>query len=155
MSVRRKAPSNLVPSASPRNSPPWLLHSTALSFSPRERRKESPELRNAGVYPLTWTKARKTLCRLHSDCTQLLAAWGRVTWASVPSGLDKIVNFLKQMKNRKTKKKIDVREGQARVCWRVREQMDVYLQIYECSLWQKSLTGVWNIKKTYLPAVMN
>lgn len=99
MSVKKKAPSSPVPSASPRNSPPWLLHSIAPSFSPQEKRKGSPELRSAGVYLLTWTKLRKSSnCTL--DCMQSLPAGEWVAWTSLPSRLAKterdLANYLKQ-----------------------------------------------------------
>lgn len=116
MSGKKKAPSSLAPSASPRNSPPWLLHSIAPSFSPQERRKESPELRSAGVYLLTWTKLRNcSNCTL--DCTQSLPAREWVAWTSLPSRLGKterdLVNYLNQAKLPPNKEKNHVRKGHA------------------------------------------
>lgn len=124
MSAKRKVLSSLVLSASPRNLPPWLLPSTALSFSPLGRRKGSPAWRSAGVYLSTWTKPRKILYRLHSDCPQSLPVWEGVAWNSKASGLDETernpVNYLKnkttkkknnQPTNKKSKNKMDVRKG--------------------------------------------
>lgn len=153
MSVKKKAPSSPVPSASPRNSPPWLLHSIAPSFSPQEKRKGSPELRSAGVYLLTWTKLRKSSnCTL--DCMQSLPAGEWVAWTSLPSRLAKterdLVNYLKQGNPPKEKEKIHVRKGFACVC--VREKMDMDEQMHECSPPKKKKsqpkkgTGVWDIK---------
>lgn len=61
-SGRRKAPFSPAPSASPRNSPPWWLHSTAPNYSHPPRRRGSREWSSVVASPSIWTKLGHPTC---------------------------------------------------------------------------------------------